>query len=781
MKLFQRLKRIMLALLVMALVFVAMLIGVPIPLEKLNAPQAYRYYDRNGELINLLISSDGYLRMKIPVNDVSPLFIKTLLLYEDKYFYSHVGVNPASMVRAGFQNMFYNHRRIGASTITMQLARMLQRRQRTYWAKIVESFRALQLEMRYHKDELLSYYLAIAPYGGNIEGLQAASNLYFNKSAKQLSVGEIALLVSIPKSPNTLRPDKHPANAKKRRDKILALMLANKLITKSQHQRALLEPVKVKRLPLVNEIPHTAWRHRLKHPEKYRVKTTIDLNTQTIAKKLLANHLERLKQYNIGNGAVVVIDNKTRDIRALVGSVDYFSRKNLGANNGAFAARSPGSTLKPFLYGLAIEKGLVAEKSVLYDLPINVGGYAPQNFNGRFNGLVTVREALKQSLNTVVISLYRQLGVHSLHDLLQRGGITTLSKPAEYYGLPLALGGVDVRLLELTNLYASLANEGVYQPYRLIQSGTDSVNDRSKRRLLSAESSWIITNILTDVSRPDFPASWQFSKKRATVAWKTGTSYGNRDAWSIGYTKHYTVGVWLGNFNASRSKALVGGRSAAPILFDIIQGLEPGGDHGWFAKPAMVKKRKVCALSGKLPTRFCPLLKTEYHVAGIGGPANTEHCDIHQNIVVKAINSPTGKPFSKIYEVWPPKIARYFYKHGQPVDRVPAYKIENMTAEAYYKPVIVSPKPNTEYVRRLDRLSADEHGIRLSAAVTNRVKKVFWFLNGRLIQEAKPYEDIIINPAPGTYQLTLMDDVGGTASVKLRIKDHRSIIAKKYR
>ncbi len=773
----RRLKTLFKGLAVVSVLLLVSLYTVPLPLAKLSAPQAYRFFDRHGRLVNLLISTDGYFRMRVPVSEISPLFIKTLLLYEDRHFYRHFGVNPAAVGRALWDNLFVNRRRVGGSTITMQLARMLERRPRTYWAKLVESFRALQLELRYSKEQILSYYLSIAPYGGNIESLEAAAQLYFGKSAKHLSIGEIALLVGLPRSPNTLRPDLHPRAAKKRRDRILRLMLAHRLINEDQYRRARREPVDVRRIPAVNLMPHAAWRHRLKHPRLYRVDTTIDMDMQRVSQALLRAYLKRLRRYHITNAAAVVIDNRTREVRAIVGSADFFARPALGFNDGSYTPRSPGSTLKPFLYALALQRGLVSEKTVLFDFPVSYAGYSPQNYNKRFNGLVSVREALKESLNAVAVTLYRQLGVDSLYELLKNGGITTLNRPARDYGLPLVLGGVEVRLLELTNLYAMLAGQGVYRPYRLFRTGTRQTSAHG-RRLLSREASWIVTEMLTDVERPDFPASWQFSRHRRTIAWKTGTSYGNRDAWSIGYTRRYTIGVWLGNFDGSPSKGLLGRAAAAPLLFELFQALQPGTDGQWFTRPPGVRQREVCALTGRLPSRFCPHRKTEYYISGLTGAATKQRCSVHQRVLARTGDG-SVRLSSRVYEIWPPRLARFLYRHGAPVDRVPAYDLQHMTGERYYKPVILSPQRNTVYVRRPDRLGRREHGIRLAGAVTNRVRRVSWFIDNRLIRQAKPYEDIIINPKPGSYVITLMDDVGGIARVRLKVTEMNKVAVRR--
>ena len=761
-----RKKRFLLPLLALGILWILLSV-VPLPDYRLNAPQSYRFYDRQGELLALLISEDGYFRIRGADDTISSFFIKALLLQEDRNFYDHHGISLGAMTRALWQNLKHGRVVSGGSTITMQLARMLQRRHRSFGNKLLEVFRTWQLERKYTKTEILTHYLTIAPYGGNIEGLPAAAYFYFGKSAKHLSIAETALLVAIPKSPNRLRPDIHPDAARAARNRVLAKLYQGTLITQDQYQRALSEPVQVQRHVHPNQIPHLSWRLRKQSPRQYDFRTTIDLKTQHHLNQILGHYIEKINTHNISNGAIVVIDNETRAVRAVVGSTDYLNKARLGANDGSWAQRSPGSTFKPFLYGLALQQGLVGDQTVLFDVPTNFSGYMPENFSQAFVGPVNLHSALRDSLNVVVVQLYQRLGIQSLHTLLLEGGITTIQKPAQHYGLPLVLGGVEVRLLELTNLYASLANEGVHRPYQVL-ADTKSAPEQSKR-LLSASASWIVTQILTDVQRPDFPASWQFAKNRPTVAWKTGTSYNNRDAWSLGYTRKYTVGVWLGNFDGSSSKELVGSHIAGPLLFDIFQHLEPRSSSPWFQMPAGVQTRKICTLSGLSPNRHCPHVKTEYYVQHTPSVAakTTELCPIHQIVHTDQ----GGQTTAKVYEIWPPKVARHLYFKGVRVDQVPPYDLSKIKHEKYYGPRIVSPQPNSTYYRRLDRLSSDEHGIRLAVAVTNRVKKVYWFINDKLISERSPYADILVNPAPGIHYISVLDDAGGTDRLRLNVVD----------
>jgi penicillin-binding protein 1C len=754
--------------LITGLVFYAVLTWLPLPLEKLQAAQAFRFYDRNEQLLQVIISDDDFYRLSVHTEELPQLFIDALLLQEDQYFYQHPGVNPLAVLRAIAANITAGHVVSGASTLTMQLARMLQRQPRTLSAKLLEMLRALQLEMRFSKKQILQYYLSIAPYGGNLEGVNAATYAYFGKPAKQLTPAQIALLVVIPKSPTQIRPDLHPATAKARRDAFLSRMYTAALIDQSTYERAIAEPVPDRRLSFPNRIPHLAWYLKSRHSQQSDFHTTVDMNIQLRAEHIVQQYISGLHERGIHNASVVVLDTQTRELRAMVGSADYFDRVHEGANNGATALRSPGSTLKPFLYGLAMDAGLIAEKTRLPDIPLSVAGYSPRNYSKSFRGTVSVREALIDSLNVVAVRLNQRLGIKQLHGLLHKGGISSLDQPPEYYGLPLVLGGVEVSLLELTNLYAALANYGEYLPYRIDRLQAASFEPVS---LLSPEASWLVADILTDVERPDFPSTWQYSTSRPTVAWKTGTSYGHQDAWSIGFHPELTIGVWVGNFDGSSASRLSGNSVAAPLLFDLMQATVQQPTR-WFAKPAGIARRQVCDLCGLPGNRYCPNLTQEQYIPAAQGPATLQTCQVRQKVV-----SESGE---QVIDVWPSELAAFLYRHGLPVTDVPAYDISHMAGERYFPPVIQSPVAGARYIRRDDRLSVVDQQIKLQVAVTNRIKHVQWFLDDKLIVASdQPYQPVFINPPPGEYTVSVIDDVGGKDSVSLLVEDYRSqIIAK---
>jgi penicillin-binding protein 1C len=759
--------RVIASLAIATILFTLALIFVPLPLSKLNAPQAFRFYDRNDELMQTIISDDGYFRLSVTVNELPPLYLDAFLLQEDQYFYEHPGINPLAIARAAVANLVSGRVVSGASTITMQLARMLERRDRTILAKIIEMFRALQLEIKFSKSEILERYLSIAPYGGNLEGVNAATYAYWGKPAQQLSPAQIALLVVLPKSPNGFRPDRHPQMALQKRNALLEKMHLTGLIDQATYLRSIDEPVPMQRLSFPSQIPHLAWYLKRKHPQLTDFYTTLDLNIQIRAQRIVKQYITGLYDKGIHNASVVILDTKSRQLTAMVGSADYFDNQHEGANNGAIALRSPGSTLKPFLYGLAIDNGLIAEKTMLPDIPITVAGYSPQNYSKTFRGQVQVRDALVDSLNVVAVRLSQQLGIHKLYNLLAQGGITSLNHPAEYYGLPLILGGVEISLLELTNLYAALANYGEYKPYQLIKDST--LEEFSGIQLLGAEASWLVTDMMTDVERPDFPAIWQYSKSLPTIAWKTGTSYGHQDAWSIGFHPEYTVGVWVGNFNGSPATQLSGDSAAGPLFFDLFQAIIKDPTK-WFAKPVGVEQRFVCGLCGLPGNTYCPNTTKELYIPSIEGTVTNDTCQVMQKV-----ETAEG---DKLIQVWPAELAAFFHRHGLPVNDVPGYQAKKMAGQRYFPPVIQSPVKGAEYIRRNNDLSDDLQKIKLQAAVTNRIKTVQWYLDEKLIIETdRPYQPIFISPPAGDYKITLIDDTGGMDSVKLKVEDYRSVVA----
>ncbi len=751
-------------------IFVLAIWFFPFPVEKLFPPPSTLVFDRDGKILRVFLSRAEMWQIPVTAERISPNLKKAVIGYEDRFFHWHLGMNPISIVRAAIANMKSGRIVQGASTITMQVARMMEPKDRTFKNKLIEIFRALQIEFRYSKEEILSCYLNMAPYGGNIVGLGAASYLYFNKSSDQLSLGECALLAAIPNSPNLLRPDYDIKSTKKAREKILNILVKQAKITPQQKNEALSEPIPEKRFDLPFLIPHLSTKLVDEYSQNSVLQTTINRDIQQLTKNILQTHLKPLRNQGITNGAVVVIENQNQRVLAMVGSYDFFDEENEGQVNGAIAPRSPGSAMKPFIYALGIEHGLIAPQSLLYDVPIEYSGYRPVNYDEIYHGVVTVEEALIHSLNVPAINLYAQLGHDGIYSFLKEAGVTTLPKPKDYYGLSLILGGCEVTLLELTNLYAGLANGGNFRSYRLLKTQPDQTGIS----LLSEGTCYIMSEMLSQLRRPDLPASWEFSMNLPKIAWKTGTSYGHRDAWSIGYTPKYTIGVWVGNFNGKGAPTLVGAEVAAPILFSLFTALETPTENKWFVQPQSVSRRQVCTVSGSPLSKNCATTKDELFLPGI---SPNQRCHIHQIIIV---DRKTGKRLcshcrmgreyeEKIVEVWPAEIATWMERNGYPIEKIPEHFLLCSKLASGEKPIIRSPSANTEYkIRPIIDLKYQK--ILLDASVSNRTKKIFWFLDGKLIFSGNPTKKVFITPKIGSHNLLCIDDEGRASEVSFVVK-----------
>ena len=761
----------------------------PLPKEKLHSPSSTVVLDRNGEWLRAFTSPDEMWRLsETSLDAISPRFQTAMLTYEDRWFYHHWGINPVSLAGAAVDNFNAGEIVRGGSTITMQLARLMAPKDRTIPNKLIEMFRAIQLELTYTKSEILTYYFNMLPYGGNIVGSTAAARLYFNKPQSALSLGEAALLAAIPNSPERLRPDRFPERARKARKKVLLRMKEAGKISEQRLQEALKEPIPTARYSLPFKAPHLS---RLlasnKQPsftsqlvEDQWIHTTIDHRYQHIAERILRDRLRPLQGQGVSTGAVVVLDTKTHEVLAMVGSHDFFDKTSAGQVNGTLALRSPGSTLKPFIYALAIDKGLITPQTILFDVPVDYVGYAPVNYDGKFTGYVTARDALARSLNVPAVNLYAKMPNAQLYEFLKQAGISTLSDKDEY-GLSLVLGGCGINLLELTNLYAGLANMGEFAPYQLIKK-RDAANEEGDEpsspfshvsRLLRHETSWMVTDMLTSLKRPDFPGTFELTGTMPKVAWKTGTSYGHRDAWSIGYSPELTIGVWIGNFNGTGSPILIGSQAAAPILFALFTALSGEKSQQWFSEPIDLKARLVCALSGLSLSLHCPTTISDVFIPGI---SSVRVCHIHKSIQVNIANGERlcsscrqGKHYrDETIAVFPAEVATWLNANGFAIPQLPAHNPDCTRSLAGTHPVILSPARDTVYQIR-SNIPPMHQKIRLSVSVSGDTQDIFWFLNGELVFKGQAVEPTFLTPIVGKHELICIDGVGRSTSLPLTI------------
>lgn len=740
----------------------------PLPVEKLTRPHARFVYDREGRLLHAYTSSDRYWRKPVQLDEISPLLIKTVLRCEDQWFYYHPGVNFISLTSATWQNLKAGKVVRGGSTITMQVARMMEPKARTIGNKLVEIARALQLEAHYSKDELLEFYFNLVPYGGNIEGVGAACLFYFDKAPEELSLSECAILAAIPVSPSNFRPDLDMSACRQRRVRVLSTLKSGDVISETDALHAESEEIPSERVIMPQIAPHHSQSLTASFADSVNLRSTIDRETQMICERLARGHHARLTPMEINNLSIVVLDNASGEVLALVGSPDFSDSKNQGQINGALAPRSPGSALKPFAYAVALEDGLATASTRLADIPVNYAGYSPENYDAEYHGIVSVSEALVHSYNVPAVKLTAQVGLKRFFDLLKDGGLNTLKGEYYNYGLPLVLGGCEVTLLELSNLYATLARGGSHRDIRELVSDTAA----DSCRLLSPEVAYLVSDMLADLKRPDLPTSWEFTRDLPKIAWKTGTSYGRRDAWTIGYNPKYTVGVWAGNFDGEGSIDIVGAEIAAPIMFDVFNEIS-GGDVDWFEQPPGISVREVCAVSGMPTGEHCPEKVLERYIPG-KSPSRT--CDVHQAIMVDRSTGyrlcrycSDGCPHDEIIvENWPARLASWLKSVGR-YDPIPPHNPNCAGIMYTERPMITSPEAEAEFVL-IDGVPSSYQKILLEASAASGCKEIHWFVDRKLYASCDPVERIFYTPTEGRHELMCLDDQGRSRTIAFVVK-----------
>ena len=523
--------------------------------------------DKNGVLLRAFLTKDGYWRMCTHVNEVSPRYLAMLKAYEDKRFDSHTGIDPVAMGRAALQWVTAGRVISGGSTLTMQVARLLEPPQkRGLLTKAFQMIRAVQLEERYSKDEILSFYLTLAPFGGNLEGVRAASLSYFGKPASQIDLAQAALLVALPQSPVNQRPDRHAIAALKGRDKVLKRMVDEGVVTASDAAVARREGVPFARQAMPLIAPHLA-EHLARTHNETRIVTTLDADIQTAVESLARDEMRYM-----GDGAttaIVVVENKSRNVVAYLGGTNYWGKA--GQLDLARRPRSPGSALKPFIYGLAFDDLILHPSTMMDDAPMNFGDYAPRDFSGDFQGQVTARDALRMSLNVPAVAVLEKVGPLAFTLALQNAGAHLAFPTADTTpNAAFALGGLGISPLDITMLYAGIVGGGEARALRLVQGTPDG----AKHRLFGPVAAYYLRQILTGVSLPEGWAMGEGLNRARTIGFKTGTSYGYRDAWSVGFSNDYTVGVWVGRADGTPRPGHVGVDSAAPVLLKVF-GLLP--------------------------------------------------------------------------------------------------------------------------------------------------------------------------------------------------------------
>jgi len=744
-------------------------------------------YDVNGELLRLTLAKDEKYRLWTPLQEMPPSLIQGVQLYEDQWFYYHFGFNPISLLRATIKSYGGSGAtRQGGSTITMQLARMYWKlNTKTVYGKFIQILRAIQLELSYSKNDILEAYLNYAPYGRNIESIGAASLIYFDKQPLNLNLQEALTLAVLPQSPS-YRIDKNTGIVEKGLQEARNRLFASwrKIYPTSSFDAALFKlPLALKQpeqLPFI--APHFV--DRLLYERHYYAKETREIHTSLDSRlqELLETQMHSFIQRNaikgIFNASAILVDTRTMHIKALVGSANYHDTSIYGQVDGTRAKRSPGSTLKPFIYALGFDQGLIHPMSILKDVPSSFGIYTPENFDLKFQGPITVSDALIYSRNIPAVSIASKLTQPNLYQFLQYAGIEKMATE-EHYGLALSLGGGEVSMQELITLYAMLANGGILQPLvgELLPSslGKNDMLPRKKLRLLSEESSFMIMDILAQNPRPN----QSLSEKRSSlpVYWKTGTSWGFRDAWSVGVFGPYALAVWVGNFDGKGNQSFTGQTAAAPLFFQIIDSMQaqyPNLEQRKIPVPPNVKKVDICLASGNLVTQWCQQKGQTWFIPGKTPIAvDTVFRPVMIDIKTGKTACPPFDPKTskiEIFEFWSSDLLKLFAQAGIPKRTPPSTKhcTQQSISNAYREIYISSPSENLTYT--LQRSALETQFIPLNVTVDAEIQTVYWFANKDYIGKTSAKSPLEWYPKKrGDYIIRAVDDKGNSDQKHIKI------------
>jgi penicillin-binding protein 1C len=747
--------RVLLAALFVAIgTFAGVWLCLPKPPLMNDVSFSRRVFDRHGHQLRITLSRDEKYRVFTPLDRISPRLVQATLLHEDRFFGEHPGVNPVAVLRAAW-HFCRGERRGGASTITMQLARLSAHMEtRTLHGKLAQMLRALEFERHYSKAQLLEAYLNLAPYGRNIEGVGAASEIYFGKEPAQLTLHEAIALSLIPQSParRALRTESNANTQLAARDRLYdRLTKGDDAIDKSFRARA-----EAKREMLA---PHFTTEILARRTDR-EIQSTLDLDLQRLIERRIAGYVAANQARGIHNAAAMLVDSRTMEVLAQVGSADFADTSIDGQVDGTRSPRSPGSTLKPFVYALALDQGLIHPLTMLQDAPRSFGAFDPENFDREFVGPIKATDALARSRNIPAVTLASELRGPTLYGFMKRAGVN-LSRNEKFYGLALPLGGAEVTMEDLVRMYAVLANGGELRPLRrtLTEKSTEP-----GERLVSREAAFLTLEMLGQIPRPGMGTIAESDP----IFWKTGTSQGFHDAWSVAVFDHYVLAVWVGNFDGKSNPAFVGRSCAAPLLFQVVDALRATGRararrHD---PPPNANFRRVefCAVSGDFPTAACPHRVSGWFIPGV---SPISECEIHREILIDdatglrvSNDDGTRKLHREVYEFWPSDLLALFEEAGLPRRTPPPFlpgdSVESLSRRGH-APHIVSPKSNVVY--SLGEGDASR-ALSLQAETEPDVAKVYWFADRAFVGTSERGAPLSWQPKPGSYRVIALDDRG---------------------
>ena len=746
-----------------------------------NEPYATVIESNDGELLGAKIASDGQWRF--PAQDSVPeKFKKCVVYFEDQHFYKHPGFNPVAMLKAIRENNNAGKIVRGGSTLTQQVIRLSRKgRHRTYFEKIIEMILATRLELRYSKNKILELYAAHAPYGGNVVGLEMASWRYFGVQSPQLSWAESATLAVLPNAPSLIYPGKNQQKLLQKRNRLLLKLQREEIIDRQTYELAIAEPLPQKPYDLPQIAPHLLERSAKNH-EGQHIKTTIDIALQHRVNQIAKYYYNQYKQNEVSNLAILVVDIQNRNIISYVGNAptDAEHQKDVDIIS---APRSTGSILKPFLYAAMLDEGELLPNTLIPDIPTQISGYKPENFNLTFDGAVPAHRALSRSLNIPAVLMLQDFGVNKFYEELQKFRLRDISKQPDHYGLSLILGGAESNLWDLCRTYAGLSSTVDYfnrhdAKYRSNEFAelnykygfkTDFGFESFQKTILGAGAIWLTYNAMEEVSRPEGDEAWKFYDSSLKIAWKTGTSFGNRDAWAIGSNSRYVVGIWVGNATGEGRPTLTGVSSAAPILFDVFNLLPR---KKWFATPLNdLEEVEVCSLSGYLAKEDCPKIKQFVPLNGKATKVCPYHKTVHLDKTEKfRVNSSCENIADIVTKSWfvlPPVMEWYYKSQNIEYRALPPFRGDCASGMSGAMDFIY-PKANTK-IYLTKNFNSEIQPVILKVAHTNRDMELYWYVDDVYKGSTKTFHEFAIDAVSGFHYVTVVDETGNEIRRKIEI------------
>lgn len=747
------------------------------PQPLFDAPQSTILLDRNGELLGARIASDGQWRFP-PARRAPDKFARALVEYEDRRFHAHLGVDPLALTRAAYEDM--KARRIvrGGSTLTMQLARLARARDdRGVGDKLIEMLLALRLELAYEKSELLALYASHAPFGGNVVGLDAASWRYFGRRPEHLSWAEACTLAVLPNSPALIHPGRNRDRLLAKRDRLLHRLHERGVIGELDVALALQEPLPLAPLPLPNDAPHLLATLQAQSPSQHRFDTTLDRSLQQTATAVVRERAHALASQHVHNAAAVIIDNRSFEVLAYVGNSQWsVDSEHSYAVDIVRRPRSTGSILKPLLYAAMLEAGEILPHTLVLDVPTQYAGYMPENFDRQYRGAVAADVALAQSLNVPAVRMLKQHGVQRFQDHLQAAGMTTLVRAPDDYGLTLILGGAEGTLWEISAQYANLAHVArqiypgqpvMYQRPRVLLSESAATQRTAQ---IGAASAWLTLRALLEVARPGEEAHWKNFATSRQIAWKTGTSWGLRDAWSVGDSSRYTVGVWVGNANGEGRPGLTGATAAAPLMFALFDALQSAE---WFVEPSLLMKNvEVCRNDGFLANGACD---SELQRAPAASrfdrlsPYNQRvHLSANRSHRVDASCEPVDRMQHDNWFVLPPAAEFYYRRQHAHYRTLPSYRSDCESATAQRPMDFLYPNFATRLYIPLD-FNSRKGRVIFEAAHRRMNATLHWHLDDRYVGATSVWHQQSLDIGAGAHVVTIVDEEGNRLSRRFEV------------